>query len=134
MKPSTAKAKGRETEQAFCDWLRTFGIPAERRRLNGVEDKGDVAGWDRVCVEVKSGAMLALPQWNLELQREIAHSGAETGFIAVRPKGRPTVDDWWAVLPMPLLMRLMERAGFVPGDRSLWARGFGNDSDERWMR
>lgn len=120
VKPSTAKAKGRETENKFVDWLHAFGVKgAERRRLNGVLDKGDIAGWfavdgeRTVCVEVKSGASLSIPQWIRELRAEIKNSLANTGFIAVRPKNKPNVEDWFAVIPMPELMDLMHQAGYL---------------------
>ena len=62
MKPSTAKKKGADTEILYVDYLKQNGVPnAERRHLNGVYDKGDIAGWNahdgswNVVVEVKSG-------------------------------------------------------------------------------
>lgn len=120
MKPSTAKAKGRETENMFVAWLHAFGVKAaERRRLNGVLDKGDIAGWydnsgeRSVCIEVKSGAQLSLPKWISELRAEMLNSKADAGFIAIRPKGKPDVQDWFAVLPMPEMMQLMYEAGYL---------------------
>lgn len=111
MKPATAKAKGRETENALVAWLRVNGVPyAERRRLTGSKDQGDVT-WPGVCVECKSGARLDIAGWLDELAAEMIHSRAETGFVAVRPKGRPAPDDWFAVLPLPVLMQLLIDAG-----------------------
>lgn len=121
MKPSTAKAKGAKTEQLFVDYIKTKGVPnAERRHLCGEYDKGDVAGWvknkgqDSVCVEVKSGAVLKIPAWIEELYSEIENSQADTGFIAVRPKGKPKPEDWFTVIPMDIMLELLERAGFLP--------------------
>lgn len=114
MKPGTAKAKGRQTENALVEWLRANGVPhAERRRLAGVEDKGDIAGWPRVCVEVKSGARIDIAGWLDELAKEIANAGADRGFVAVRPKGKPQPDDWFAVLPLPALLELLDEAGYL---------------------
>lgn len=117
MKPATAKAKGRETEAALVEHLRLAGWGwAERRRLAGVEDKGDVAGVHgpsgEVCIEVKSGASLDLPGWLRELDRETIAAGADTGFVAVRPKGRPDPEDWYAVMPLPWLLDLLVQAGY----------------------
>lgn len=113
MTPGTAKAKGRQTEQMLCDWLRrVHNIPAERRRLKGSDDQGDIAGWRDVCVEVKSGGRLDIAGWLAELSVEINNAGAETGFVAVRPKGRPDVGDWFAVLPLPELVELLRAAGY----------------------
>lgn len=109
MKPATAKAKGRATEQMLCDWLVANGVPgAERRRLAGIEDRGDVAGWPQVCIEVKSGAKIDLAGFLAELSREQRNAGAAYGFVAIRPKGKPRVDDWYAVLPLPALVELIQ--------------------------
>ena len=121
MKPSTAKAKGAQTESLFVTYLKGVGVPnAERRHLQGALDKGDISGWVQgngsksVCCEVKSGAQLSVPKWINELKEEITNSEADTGFIAVRPKGKPNPEDWWAILPMDVFIKLMEEAGYVP--------------------
>lgn len=121
MKPSTAKTKGAQTETAFVDWIKLRGVPnAERRHLSGQFDKGDIAGWVKgdgsksVAVEVKSGGSLKIPQWIKELEFEVQNAKADTGFIAVRPSGKPKVDDWWAILPIPVMMQLLEEAGYLP--------------------
>ena len=112
---STVKAKGRETENRFVEWVNErYGMLLERRRLNGVLDQGDVTGWPGVCVEVKSGASLDIPGWLRELDNEIVNSGADTGFVAVRPKGKPDPSDWYAVLPLPVLMGLMQESDRLP--------------------
>lgn len=120
MKPSTAKRKGSETEVKYVEYLKRNGVPnAERRHLNGVFDKGDIAGWNapdaswNVVVEVKSGASLKIPQWLAELDAEISNANAETGHIVVRPKGKPNPEDWFAVMPVSVLMELMKKAGYV---------------------
>lgn len=121
MKPSTAKTKGRETENKYVEWLIDHGVPnAERRRLLGVLDKGDISGWvksdgsDSVVVEVKSGAKLDIAGWLKELECEISNAGGTIGFVVVRPKGKPNVDDWFVLMPLPEHHALMERAGFLP--------------------
>jgi hypothetical protein len=114
MKPSTAKAKGRETENLLVEFLRQHGVPhAERRRLTGSADQGDITGWPGVCVEIKSGARVAIPQWLSELAAEKRNSAARVGFVAVRPKGTPDPDGWYVVLPLPELMDLLEEAGWT---------------------
>lgn len=115
MKPGTAKAKGRATENIHVEYLKENGVlHAERRRLKGVLDEGDVTGWPGVCVEVKSGAKVNISGWLSQLEVEMENSNAETGYVAVRPKGKPKAEDWYAVLPMPVLMDLMREAGWLP--------------------
>lgn len=111
MKPATAKAKGRETEAALVAWLRANGVPhAERRRLTGRDDQGDIAGWPWVCVEIKSGARVDVAGWLAELAAEKANAIADIGFVAVRPKGKPDPAGWWAVMPLPELVELIAAA------------------------
>lgn len=120
MKPSTAKRKGAETEEMFVKYLHSKGIVnAERRHLTGANDKGDIAGWVQrdgsksVAVEVKSGAQLTIPQWLKELTVEVKNAKADTGCVAVRPKGKPNPSDWFVVIPMEMYMELMEEAGYL---------------------
>lgn len=120
MKPSTAKSKGAETEEKFVQYLISWGIVnAERRHLKGRFDQGDIAGWNahdgswNVCVEVKSGAALDVPQWMRELESEMVNAKSEMGFIAVRPKGKPDPKDWWIMMPSDLFMNLMQKAGYL---------------------
>lgn len=120
MKPATAKRKGAETEELFVQYLRSKGIVnAERRHLSGANDKGDIAGWVQrdgsksVAVEVKSGAQLTIPQWLKELEAEIKNAKADTGCVAVRPKGKPRPEDWFVVIPMERYMALMGEAGYL---------------------
>jgi len=112
--PRTAKTKGRETENLFVEWVRDHGVPhAERRRLNGSADRGDVGGWPGVCVEIKSGARTDIAGWLQQLKVETDHAGADVGFVAVRPKGQPHPSGWYAVMPLPELMRLLVDAGWA---------------------
>lgn len=116
MTPATAKAKGRETENLFVEYLRAHGVPyAERRRLTGSADQGDITGWPGMVVEVKSGARVAVAKWLSELAAEKRNAAARSGFVAVRPKGKPDPDGWYVVLPLPELMDLLEEAGWTSG-------------------
>jgi len=125
MKPSTAKAKGRECEKAWVNFLKENGVPnAERRRLNGVEDRGDISGWNsseaqehggwRICSEVKSGGVIKTAEWLRELKAEITNDNSDSGHIVVRPKGKPRVEDWFVIMDVLGFMDLMSRAGFIP--------------------
>lgn len=103
MKPSTAKAKGRETENSFVQWMwDRWNRVVERRRLTGAQDKGDISGWPDVCVEVKSGAKVSIAKWLSELEDEMKNSESRYGFVAVRPPGNPHPDGWYAVMPLDL--------------------------------
>lgn len=109
------KAKGRSAESAVVDLARRSGWPhAERRRLEGVQDRGDIAGMPGVVVEVKSGARLALAEWMAETERERANDGADFGLLAIKPKGvdDTRVEQWYGVLPLGALLELLALAGY----------------------
>lgn len=113
MRPSTAKAKGRDTETRFVDYLRRWVPHAERRRLTGSHDRGDIAGTPGICWEIKSGARLDLATWMHELEAEVTNDHAVHGALVIRPKGRPNPHDWWAVLTVPDLLDLLTEAGWI---------------------
>ena len=115
------KAKGRNAESAVVDLARRSGWPhAERRRLEGVQDRGDVAGMPGLVVEVKSGARLDLAGWLAETERERLVDGADYGVLVVKPKGvgETRTDRWYALLPLDAMLRLLAQAGYGDGPGS----------------
>lgn len=117
MKPATAKAKGRETENDCATFLQQWWPDAERKRLKGNKDEGDITGIGYRVIEVKSGGTLAIPQWMRELRAErenlrerlygniydaqgLSHVSLPPGIVAVRPSGKPNPEDWWAIQPL----------------------------------
>jgi hypothetical protein len=108
MKPGTAKAKGRQTENIAVQWLRANGFPnAERRRLTGTNDQGDIGGIPNVCIEVKSAAVWAPLRWLRELAAETVNSGAQTGWVMARPKHAPNPDRWVIIMHPSTLTQLV---------------------------
>ncbi len=117
MKPGTAKAKGRAVENQAVEWLRSKGwVNAERRRLNGIADMGDVTGIPGMCIEVKSAAQWLPVQWIRELVAEQANAGADVGFVMARPKGGTNVDDWVVLMTPAQLLELLDAAGWTATD------------------
>lgn len=120
MKTATAKSKGRDTENRVIAYLRSFGLKVERRRLTGIQDQGDVAGWNTdkgsVCVEIKSAATWSPMRWLAELDLEADNAAAETGFVVARPKGKPDPDDYVVLIRLPWFMELLREAGWLPPD------------------
>lgn len=115
MKPGTAKAKGRETENQAVGWLRERGwSEAERRRLQGSFDQGDVAGCPGLCIEVKSAATWKPVQWLRETTVETVNARADIGFVMARPKGGTNVEDWVVLMTPATLMQLLTEAGRGP--------------------
>lgn len=119
MKPSTAKAKGRETENLVVEWLRKQGwIHAERKRLQGSADQGDITGIPGMCIEVKSAAHWQPVEWLRQTEIERMNSMAEVAWCIARPKGKPVVDDWVILMTPAQLMELLAAAGWVPDSES----------------
>ena len=105
-----AKAKGTSAESAVVAYLRDAGFKrAERRTLNGANDRGDIAGIDGVVIEVKNCQTLSLPQWLRELEAEMKNEAKHqfvitggdgrtiTGIIIAKRKGTTDVGEWYAI-------------------------------------
>lgn len=87
--PQASKAKGRERENRCVTWMSRWWPNAERRRLNGTKDRGDLAGVPYV-VEVKGEQRLCVPQYLRELAVEKVNAGEEHGFVMVwQNRSRP---------------------------------------------
>lgn len=115
MKPGTAKAKGRAVENQAVQWLRDHGWPAaERRRLAGVADKGDIAGVPGCCIEVKSAAQWAPVRWLRECEVERVNADAVVAWVMARPRGGTNVDDWVVMMTPTQLLELLSAAGHGP--------------------
>jgi hypothetical protein len=113
VKPATAKAKGRATENQAVEWLIENGFPyAERRRLAGSEDLGDVSGIPGVTIEIKSAAEWKPVQWLKETRVEQMNNGDEMSFCMARPKATNNVDDWVFIVPSEVLLELLTEAGW----------------------
>lgn len=110
MKPASIKAKGRAGENQFVSFLRGRWPQAERRRLAGVHDRGDVAGIPDTVIEVKSAAKIDLPGWLRELEREIANDGARYGCVAIKPRGTTDGGDFYCVMSGRRFADLLEQA------------------------
>lgn len=110
VKPASIKAKGRTAENQFVEFLRTRFPMAERRRLNGVLDRGDVSGVPDSVIEVKSGAKLDLPGWLRELDVEMANDGARFGCVAVKPRGVTDGARFYCVMDGERFVELLELA------------------------
>lgn len=106
MKSASIKAKGRAAENAVAEFMGRFWPGVERRRLNGVHDRGDIAGVPYTVVEVKSGVKLDLPGWLGEAERERVNDGAAFGVVVVKPKGVTDAGEFYAVMRLEAWCRM----------------------------
>ena len=110
---SKSKQKGTAAETAVVNWLQSKGRKhVERRSLNGVNDRGDIAGIPSVVLEVKNCARMELSKWLRELEVEMHNDKAKTGVVIHKKKGTTDVGQWYATLPVSLWFTLLEQAGY----------------------
>ena len=106
-----SKTKGREAENAVVEWLKANGFPAaERRRLAGQYDKGDIAGVHNLTVEVKAEKSITLSAYMTELRNEVDNTGDKYGVAIVKKRGTLEVDEWYAVMPAEWFLALFADA------------------------
>ena len=109
LKMSKAKQKGTAAETAVVKYLKEKGyVNCERRSLNGVNDRGDIAGIESVVIEVKNHARMELAQWVSELLIEIANDKADTGVVIHKKRGTTNVGQWYATMPVDIWVDLLD--------------------------
>lgn len=107
------KQKGSKAEREVAAYLQANGYKYAERRLAGdSNDKGDIAGVNGVCFEVKNQARMDLAGWIEELKVEIINSKADTGAVIHKRKGKTDVGEWYATMPVAVFVELIKRAGF----------------------
>jgi hypothetical protein len=109
MTMSKSKQKGTAAETAVVNWLLSKGRKhVERRSLNGVNDRGDVAGVPGVVLEIKNCAKMELSAWLKELEVEMKNDSAWTGTVLHKRKGKSNVDEWYCTMPASVWLKLIK--------------------------
>lgn len=106
---SSAKRAGWWMERTWTDLLKAHGFDADRLRLRGSKDIGDVGAPElRDCVfECKNTARMDLPSGWAETEREMANAGARFGFLIVKRHGNAKPTEQWAVMTTGQLVELL---------------------------
>lgn len=109
-----ARRKGANAERAVAAWLQDNGFPHAERRLSGAEnDRGDIAELGGgLVIEVKNQASLDLAGWVRQLENELINARADVGAVIAKRRSHTNVDDWYAILPARVLVRLLRDAGY----------------------
>lgn len=114
VKLSTAKAKGRAWETACVLFAKEHGFPlAERRRLSGTEDRGDVAGIPAVVVECKAERTYQPLQWRREADVEADNDHALLGVVWFKKNGMTGAENGEIMMRPDQFFWLLRKAGFV---------------------
>jgi len=114
--------RGTRAETAVVRYLQAHGWPqAERRRLRGRNDPGDITGTPMVAWSVKGGdaAKLAsdelLRKWRKRADDILQNVDADYGILVVQRKGFGPANcgRWWAVMWLSELLNL-HAEGLMP--------------------
>lgn len=110
---ASAKAAGREWEKAICDYLISRGwIHVERRRLEGVNDRGDVAGIPGVVVEAKNVSKLEVASFLDEANHEADNAGGAHGVAWIKRRGKASPANGYVLMDGATFTNLLKEAGY----------------------
>lgn len=105
--------KGTQLETAARNWLRASGWPFARRIVKeGSLDKGDLTLGDGipVTIECKNEKKINLAGGQKELLDEMRNNGHEWGFTIHKKRGTTNVGEYYAVLPVEVMMSILTKA------------------------
>jgi len=109
---SKAGDAGRDGENRVVACLIEAGYPdAERRRLQGVNDRGDIAGVSRgVVIEVKAApSRYEIAEWLKETDKELANAGGDIGVCWFKIRGTRDPKRWAVMMRGDIWLKLLER-------------------------
>lgn len=112
--PNANKQKGRRAELAVARYLVAEGWPhAEPTRRSGwSDDRGDIDGIPGLLLEVKDCHAWRRDEWIAELEAEMSNARCQFGSLIIKRRGSSDVGDWYALLPVRLLVSLVRDAGY----------------------
>lgn len=106
---SKSKQKGTAMERRVVEYLRDQGfIYAERRALEGKNDRGDISGIPGVVIEVKNEKSFDLARYIDETEAEKANAGASVGF-AVFPRRSHYIGKAYALCTLDQMIELLKQ-------------------------
>lgn len=106
-------AKGTKWETAIVATLIDAGWPhAERRRLAGANDRGDIAGLPGVVIEAKNHNRVTLAEFVDEANTEAANANGAIGLAWLHRKGKGSPLDGYVVMDGRTALRLLREAGY----------------------
>lgn len=110
------KQKGTRAESAVVTYCREHGVEAERRALEGSQDKGDLRmpdGFPIQVIEVKDQKAQTLAAWIDEMLAECENAGEDIGVVWFHRKGKGSPGDWYVLTTGDILLRICNRMGPV---------------------
>jgi hypothetical protein len=90
-----------------CGW-----IHAERRALNGAQDRGDIAGLIGVVIEAKNEKRVELAQYLKETEVEKTNAKAAVGVTWIKRRGKGSAGDGYVLMSGAQFVQLLKEAGY----------------------
>lgn len=106
------RQKGSTFERSIADYLaKHVDDRIDRRVKNGNKDRGDIAGLrhlgQRIVLECKNTAKMALGGWATEAEIERGNDDALAGLIVHKRHGKGQPQDQWVTLTVGELVALL---------------------------
>lgn len=110
---ASAKAAGTSWETEIVRTLVANGWPfAERRRTEGRNDRGDIAGVAGVVIEAKNTTKLDISSALNEAQKEAENAGVQIAAAWIKRRGKSSAADGYVVMDGSTFMALLMEAGY----------------------
>lgn len=90
---------------------------AERRRLSGRFDRGDIAGIPGIVIEAKSARSYELSSWLDEANAERDNDHADFGLVWFKRRGKASAADGFVLMDGNTAMLLLRDAGYGGSSR-----------------
>ncbi len=110
---SKQKRKGTAWETEIVKTLNEAGWPhVERRTVEGVNDRGDIAGLPGLVIEAKDHGQLRFSEWLVEAERERINAHAEFGVVWAKRRGKASAKDAYVVMTGDQFIAFIRKAGW----------------------
>lgn len=104
---------GTAWESEIVRVLKLWGWPyAERRRLAGKYDRGDIAGVIGVVIEAKAAKKFDLSGWLDEASEERDNDHADLGAVWFKRRGKASAADGFVLMDGRTFMQLLTGADY----------------------
>jgi len=115
MMVNPSKAKGTGWESAIVTCMVRAGWPdVERRALQGILDRGDIAGGPGVVIEAKNARQVCLAGWLDEANAEADNANADVGAVWFKRRGKTNPLDGYVLMDGATFLWLLRKGGYAP--------------------